>query len=50
MQGPNYDDIKAHVVDRFVRDEMNVHNFQRVPGPRAGQGAGSTEIPCKIDL
>ena len=30
MQGPNYDHIKAHVVDRFVRDEMNVHNFQTV--------------------
>ena len=30
MQGPNYDDIKALVVDRFVRDEMNVHNFQTV--------------------
>ena len=28
MQGPNYDHIKAHVVDSFVRDEMNVHNFQ----------------------
>ena len=33
MQGPNKDDIKAHVVDRFVRDEMNVHNFQRVEKP-----------------
>ena len=30
MQGPNYDHIKAHVVDSFVRDEMNVHNFQTV--------------------